>query len=114
MAKESERYKDIRKLEKTFNNLDGDRKTIGLSLIDELYFMGDTLSKLKKIIDKDGVVENFEQGVQKFIREHPALKSYNSLIKNYQSMMKQLNEMIPNNSSLGAGDKLGNFMASDD
>lgn len=106
-----EAYKDIEKLRSTFNKQGGDKKTIGLSLIDELLFMGDTLSGLKKIIDEDGVVEKFEQGKQNFMREHPALKSYNTMIKNYQSMFKQLNDMLPDSSKTKDGEGLLKFIA---
>ena len=35
------------------------------------------------------------QGSYDIDRENPALKSYNTTIKNYTSVIKQLNDMLP-------------------
>lgn len=113
MVKVIERYKDIKKLEDTFNKLDKDRKILGLSLIDELYFMGEAMAELKAIARKSKYIEKFEQGVQNFNREHPALKSYNTTIKNFNSTIKQLNDLLPDNSNKKAGESLLEF-ASDE
>jgi hypothetical protein len=104
-------YKQIKKLKTTFKLLGGDRMTIGLSLIKEASFMGETLGKLKEIIEKS-VVEEFKQGKQQFMREQPALRSYNALIKNYQSIMKQINDLLPD-SSKRAGESLSRFLSSE-
>lgn len=52
------------------------------------------LKELNEIIEKKGVVENFKQGKQQFIREQPAVKAYNALIKNYNITIKQLSEFL--------------------
>ena len=103
-------YKKIKKLESTFKAMGGDKMTIGLGLIKEAYFMGETLSRLKFQLQHAELVEPFEQGTQSFLREHPALKSYNTTIKNYQSIMKQLNDMLPD-SSKKVGESLSKFLA---
>jgi uncharacterized protein YfbU (UPF0304 family) len=87
--------KKIKKLEATFKTMQGDRSSIGLSLVNEAYFICKTLFELKQIIEEEGAVEKFEQGRQSFNREHPALKSYNTTLKNYQGIMKQLYEILP-------------------
>ena len=60
-------------------------------------FMYVTLLELQERINEEGSVELFEQGSQKMIREHPAVKSYNSMIKNYNATIKQLNDLLPKN-----------------
>ena len=41
-------------------------------------------------------VELFEQGSQKITREHPAAKTYNIMIKNYNATVKLLSNFAPN------------------
>lgn len=113
MTKVNDRYKDIKKLEDTFIKLGGDRKIVGLSLIDELYFMGEALFELKDIARKSNYIERFEQGAQNFKREHPAMKSYNTTIKNFNSTIKQLNDLLPDDSNKKAGESLLAFASED-
>lgn len=54
-----------------------------------------TLEETRHIIDREGVIERFEQGKQKFLREHPATKVYNTMINRYAAVCKQIFDMIP-------------------
>lgn len=105
-------YKKIKKLEPSFKAMSNDKMTIGLSLIKEAYFIGETLSRLKTQLQDSDIVESFEQGSQKFLRENPALKSYNTTLKNYQNIMKQLTDMLPDNPHKN-GEGLSKYLASD-
>ena len=49
---------------------------------------------MKKKVDDDGVVVTMPQGDYEIERENPALKSYNTSIKNYQNLLKQLSELF--------------------
>lgn len=82
-------------------------------LIKNIAFMTVTLYKLQNEINEKGVIEKFEQGKQNFLRENPALKSYNSTIKNYTSAIKQLNDLLPDKTPKAEGEALLNFIASD-
>ncbi len=64
-------------------------------LVNELSFILATSNKLKKMIRKDGPTEKFEQGSQNFIRESPALKSYNQLMKSFDTFLKSLLSLVP-------------------
>ncbi|WP_309459518.1 hypothetical protein [Bacillus thuringiensis] len=37
----------------------------------------------------------FKQGRQVFLREHPALKAYNTTIQSYSRLYKQLVDLLP-------------------
>lgn len=89
-------YEDLKTLKETFKKMDNDKSKLALSLLDEAYFCGDTLKKLKVKIEKDGVVTKMCQGNYNIDRENPALKSYNTTIKNYQTLIKQITELLPN------------------
>ena len=67
-----------------------DKKKIAENLIEELSFMKETLAELKEQIRRDGTIEHFEQGKQNFLRESPALKSYNTTAQRYSLFFRQL------------------------
>lgn len=89
-------YEDLKTLKETFEKMNNDKSKLALSLLDEAYFYGDTLKKLKEKVEKDGVVTEMRQGEYSIDRENPALKSYNTTIKNYQALIKQITELLPN------------------
>lgn len=71
-----------------------DKRYIGRKLIEELAFIEATLQTLKAQIIAGGVVEEFTQGKQNFIRESPALKAYNTTVQRYSVMYRQLTDLI--------------------
>lgn len=104
-------YEDLKTLKETFEKVDNDKSKLALSLLDEAYFCGDTLKKLKEKVEKDGVVTEMCQGNYNIDRENPALKSYNTTIKNYQALIKQITDLLPNQNNNNGdnfdGDNLG-------
>ena len=66
--------------------------------------MKKTLNKLKKELTEKGVVTEMSQGKYSIDRANPALTQYNSMIKNYQSTIKQINDLLPNESLDGYDD----------
>jgi len=91
-----------------------DKKSIGEDLIKELVFMSETLDRLKTIVREKGEVEMFEQGRQSFVRENPALKSYNTTIQRYGGIYKQLIDLIPKVKDKSEGDDFDDFVAERD
>lgn len=87
--------KKMAEFEEILSKIPEDKKFIGRNLIDELIFMSTTLTNLKKQIKEYGEVEHFEQGKQNFLRESPALKSYNNTLQRYSQFYKQLTELMP-------------------
>ena len=85
----------IKKIETIFKKNGGNKSAIGLSLVKEALFMAETLLELKETVKQSGAIEHFANGKQNFYREHPALKSYNTTLKNFQNVMKQLYEILP-------------------
>lgn len=67
-----------------------DKKMIGEKLVTELSFIEETLEDLRNQIRKNGTIEHFEQGKQSFLRESPALKSYNTTVQKYSLLYRQL------------------------
>lgn len=86
---------DIKDLRKVFEKTNDNRCKLALSLLDKAEFMEDTLEELQIKVKLDGVVTEMCQGDYTIERENPALKSYNTTIKNYSSVVKQINDMLP-------------------
>lgn len=88
-------YTKLQNLKQVFENEDTSHSKLALSLIDEAFFCGKTLEKLKKKVEEDGVITEMCQGDYSIQRENPALKSYNTTIKNFQALLKQISELLP-------------------
>ena len=93
--KQKQIKKEITKLRRLFKNLPKDKQKAAEGLLQEAAFMKATLEETRHIIDQEGILEHFEQGAQKFLREHPATKVYNTMINRYATVCKQLFDMVP-------------------
>lgn len=100
---------EIDELTKITKDVTQDKRTYIDRLINQAAFMYATLQELQDTLNKDGAIELFEQGKQKMLREHPAAKTYNTMIKNYSSIIKQLSELTPKKEQ--AQDELQAFLA---
>ena len=111
MDKEKQIKKEILKFKRLFKNLPKDKMKAADGLIQEAAFMKVTLEETRHVIDQEGILEKFEQGAQKFMREHPATKVYNTMIQRYTTVCKQLFDMIPDpETSKTAEDELMAFV----
>ena len=112
LEKEKKIKTEFNKLKKLFKNLEKDKVEMANRLMQQASFMYVTLLELQEIINEEGSVDLFEQGSQKMIREHPAVKSYNSMIKNYSATIKQLNDLLPKNEAKVVDDGFEAFVMS--
>lgn len=102
--------KEVARLKRLFKDLPGDKKKAGEGLIQEAAFMRATLEEARYIIDQEGILEHFEQGSQKFLREHPATKVYNTMIQRYSAVSKQIFDMLPAEEATTEQDELMDFV----
>lgn len=86
---------ELTRLRKVFADIPEDKRRVAEGLVKEAAFMRVTLEETRAVIDREGVIERFEQGAQKFLREHPATKVYASLINRYSAVVKQLIDLLP-------------------
>lgn len=112
-----EKNKDIstemKRLKKILKVIPADRKPIADNLYNELLFIQRTLNNLKKEVDENGTTTLFKQGQQEFLRENPALKGYNTTIKNYSNLYKQLIDLLPPVEAVKEDDPLLDFIKGD-
>ena len=87
--------KELLEIKKIFEQEETSKNRLGLSLVNKAIFMEQTLDKLQAKVEKDGVVTEMCQGTYMIERENPALKSYTGLIKNFNSTLKQIYELLP-------------------
>ena len=104
---------DLKALKTIFEENDSAKSKLALSLLDKAEFMEETLKTLQEKVKKDGVVTTMCQGAYDIDRENPALRSYNTTIKNYTSVIKQLNDMLPTQ-DVPQGDGFDDFGADDE
>lgn len=109
MARDKNIKPDVGKLNVIYELIPEDKRIIAEDLIKEIYFIAETLDQLKKNIKETGIVERFEQGKQNFMRENPALKSYNTTIQRYCLVYKQLTDLIPKKENKPGDDDFDNF-----
>lgn len=85
-----------RKLAGIYNRLDKKTKKAVDSLVDEAAFMAASLYELREAINEKGYVEEYQNGAnQKGIKKCSEVEIYNTMIKNYSSIVKQLTDLIP-------------------
>lgn len=106
---DSDISREMRELKKLLKQIPPERQAVAQSLYQELVFMQGALGALKQQIRTEGPVSDFKQGKQQFLREHPALKGYSKLIKNYGVIYKQLCDLLPKTTT-GKGDALMDFL----
>jgi hypothetical protein len=87
--------KEIRGLKRILRDIPKDRQPIAQSLFNEISFMEQTLIKLKDQVEAEGVTTVFKNGTQQFVKEHPALKAYNTTIQRYSLLYKQITDLLP-------------------
>lgn len=100
-------------LEKIFKKIDKNKQKIVEKLIDNVAFMSITLDELKEDIKKYGIKEEYMNGKNQFgFKESVESKTYNTMLKNYMSAIKQLIDLLPIDEQKNAGEDLLKFIAS--
>lgn len=98
------------KLKKLIKEVPEGKRDIAKNIFGELQFMQCTLERLKKQINDEGETSLFKQGKQEFLKEHPALKSYATLIQRYSLLNKQLVDLLPKDTQKEVKDDLMEFI----
>jgi len=90
-----------KKLNVLFRDMNKDSKKLYDGLIDNAAFMRVTLEDYARDIAVNGSYEKFTQSenAPPYDRERPVVRMYNTMNKNYQSIMKQLADALPTNSA---------------
>ena len=87
--------REINRLTNLFKDIDANRRLTAKGLIEEASFMKAPLQELKEMIDEHGPIDEMPQGEYSILREHPALKSYNTMVQRYTNIINQLTNLHP-------------------
>lgn len=102
--------KETQKLKKLFNDLPDNKKKMAEKLIENASFMSITLDELKEDIKLYGVKETYVNGKDQFgFKESIESKTYNTMVKNYMNIIKQLNDMLPEEKKINEDDEFERF-----
>lgn len=102
--------KDMKKVKSLLKHIPKDRQPIAQSIYGELVFMQNTMDTLKAQVGNEGPTAMFKQGRQEFLREHPALKAYNTTVQRYSLLYKQLVDLLPKADTQPQNDALIDFL----
>lgn len=102
--------KEKKKLTSTFSKLDPRAKKVLQSLIDNAAFMSITLQDLQETMNEKGVICEYQNGENQWgTKKSPEVEIYNTMIKNYASVIKQLADLLPGGDA-GKDDALALFL----
>ena len=101
---------DIDKLNQIIKQVPPDKRPVAEHLLKELVFMSETLENLKATIKEKGEIDLFRQGKQEFLRESPAMKTYNTTVQRYGLLFKQFTDLLPKTDFGHEGSDLLDFM----
>ncbi len=105
------------RLMRIFEKLPPNAAAAAQKLIDNAAFMAVSLQELQNIINVKGYVEEYQNGAnQTGIKKSSEVDIYNTMIKNFNTTMKQLFDLLPDGkqgiSDLDDNDPLMKFIAS--
>lgn len=110
VEKDIEIKKEITRLTNLYKDIDRAKRLTAKNLIEEAAFMKSTLKELKSLIDINGPIDEMPQGEYSILREHPALKSYNTMVQRYSTIIKQLMDLLPKEQQKEIDDGFEDFL----
>lgn len=97
LSKDERISKEIKRLNIIYEDIKKENKSIIEGLIQRAAYMRITLEDYEKDLDNKGYVELFTQSqkTEPYERERPVARLYNTMNKNYQTIIKQLGDLLP-------------------
>ena len=95
-----------KRLRRIYKDLKRDKIATVDGLIRRAAYMRTTLEDMEIDLDTNGFVELFSQSekTEPYERERPVARLYNTMNKNYQSIIKQLSDLLPKELPKSEGD----------
>lgn len=96
-TKEQRVKSEFNKIKRLFKDLPADMKTLNDGLLNRAAFMRVELEDMEMDLAENGFTELFAQSEHQapYYRQRPIAQLYNTLNKNYQSLIKQLGDRLP-------------------
>lgn len=107
--------KELKKLNQIVIALPEDKRKITEGLVADAAFMAEQLEKLRETISKNGWSEEYKNGENQFGKKSSVeADAYIKLQKSYASVIKQLTDLLPNQTETAAGTEIMAFLNSND
>lgn len=103
--------KEIADWNRILGELTDEKRAGAHRLIEQAAFMKVTLEELQEQIKRDGPVYHFKNGKQEMLIEHPAQKSYNTMINRYTTAVDKLLGYLPREVAKEVDDGFANFVS---
>ena len=98
------------KLKRIFKDIEENKKNLVTDMIYQAAFMSVKLEDLSRFIIENGIKEGYRNGENQYgYKEAVESKTYNTLIKNYTNIIKQLCDMLPDENKEEVEDELDKF-----
>ena len=117
MATKKEKTKEDRinqeknKLNRMFKEIEEKKKKTVEKLVINAAFMAISLEDLQKIINEKGYTEEYQNGAnQRGVKKCSEVEIYNTMIKNYSSVIKQLTDLLPKDTTKVVDDGVEEFV----
>jgi len=97
LSKEERINKELKRLKKNYSKIKEGKMSVVDGLIYRAAYMRITLEDYEKDINENGNTEPFTQSLNTppYDRERPVARLYNAMNKNYQSIIRQLSDLLP-------------------
>lgn len=114
LTKEQRIRKEFNRLKRFYKALVSDEKLKSIDgLMQRAAYLRVTLEDMEADLDENGFVEPFSQSENQtpYERERPTARLFNTLTKNYQSAMTQLNKVLPDEAPKDTDDGFDSFVS---
>lgn len=102
--------KEKNRLKKLYKDLPENQKKLADKIIENAAFIAVQLRLMQEDIKENGIKEFYMNGKGQFgYKESVASKTYNVSIKNYMNIIKQLNDMLPEEKQISEDDEFERF-----
>ena len=109
MAKAKRIKTDLESLINLYETIDENKKPLAEKLCKQAIFMEKTLNDLQELVNNEGAILTTTNGNGfDVMSEHPAQKSYNTMINRYTALMAKLIDLLPE--STNTSDELLDFI----
>ena len=116
ITKDGRILKEEKRLKKIYRNIDKEKMNAVEGLIQRAAYMRIQLEDYERDINDNGYIEMFTQSerTDPYERERPVARLYNSTGKNYQTLIKQLTDLLPKDEPKKTDDGFEDFVSGRD
>ena len=110
MPRQKQTKGNLETFEKLYESIEENKKPLAKKLYNQAVFMEKTLNELQELVNNEGAIVTATNGNGfDVMSEHPAQKSYNTMINRYTALMAKLIDLLPEDAN-NKSDELLDFI----